>query len=74
MLFRSVSKKHQRLLSGEKGTQTFYASDDCPIELTVMRGLLGFYIQEPTEEELGTLRRIEITSDKPWKPKDHVDV
>ena len=55
------------------GTQTFYAADDCPIELKVMRGLLGFHIQEPTNEDLKTLKRIEITSNKPWIPKEHID-
>ena len=55
------------------GTQTFYAADDCPIKVKVMRGLLGFHIQEPTNEELKTLKCIVITSEKQWIPKEHVD-
>ena len=38
-----------------------------------MKGLMGFSITEPTESDLSTLERIEITSDIPWKPREHVD-
>ena len=41
--------------------------------LKVMKGLLGFYIQEPTQEELETLDRVEITSDQLWHPREFQD-
>jgi len=69
----SVAKGHRMSLNGEKGTQTFYPRDDYPIPLTLMKGLMGFRISEPTDKELETLEHIVITSDTLWTPQKYVD-
>ena len=69
----SVSKKHRKSLSGDKGTQTFYPRDDYPVPFTLKRGLMGFQIQEPTQEEIDSLEHIVITTDHPWNPSTHSD-
>ena len=69
----SVSRRHRKNVKGDLGTQSFYPRDDLEIPLKVMKGLLGFYIQEPTQEELDTLDRVKITSDQSWHPREFQD-
>ena len=69
----SVSKSHRLSLEGKYGTQTFYPRDDISVPLHLKKGLMGFYITAPTQEEVDTLEHITITSDNVWNPYTHTD-
>ena len=56
-------QSHRATITGTKGTQTFYPKDDLPIHLKLMKGLMGFYISEPTAEDITTLTHVAITDD-----------
>ena len=69
----SVSKSHRLSLEGKNGTQTFYPRDDIAIPLHLKKGLMGFYITAPTQEDIESLEHITITLDHVWNPYTHTD-
>ena len=69
----SVSKSHCVSIQGDKGTQMFYPHDDLPIQLKLMKGLMGFTICEPNQTDLDQLEHVDITSDTIWQPHLSMD-
>jgi hypothetical protein len=72
LIVDSTSKKHKNR-DGSFGTQQIYIpNNDISIPLYLTSGLMTSPHREPTDEELATLPKVELTSPDIWNPRDHI--
>ena len=68
----SVSRKHMKSET-EKGTQSMTlrgSHDQQVVDFRFQSGLAVFPVRKPMEQELTSLRRVELTSTQPWTPEN----
>jgi hypothetical protein len=73
LILDSVCTRHRAHPDGNKGTQTFWLSEDQRLPLHVRGGLMTFAFSKPSWEELRTLDIMDITTEIPWHPILHSD-
>ncbi len=73
LVLDSICTRHRANVEGEKGTQSFWLSDNQCLLLKLKSGLMTFTFRKPSWEEMSTLEVIDITTEIPWHPVIHSD-